>query len=345
MAITEGRGMMAVSRHVAQAHEDGIWSCAWTKAGQIVTGSVDECCNVWDASSLAQKKNFKKNLLGVVSVVSDSTGGTIATSSIDSVLRFYDPRGEDSEPKGHIDAGPVEAWTLSFHPDDKTLCSGTQQGTINVWDVETCGKTQSFKGSAGEGIDAFVMSVAYSPDGAQVATGGLNGAVGIYDARTGESVAQFEGHELPVRGISWTPDGQVLLSACDDSTVQAYDVARPGKPFEVFYGHRSWCLNVACSPDNRHFATCSSDRLVRIFDLNTKTCVAQLEGHQDQIWEVAYNHDGTELVSCADDGAIQLYSIAAAQARDKERADKEKTTEPAHDKDATAAAPAPAAAA
>ncbi|KAH8098041.1 hypothetical protein JL720_963 [Aureococcus anophagefferens] len=264
--------MMAVAKHVAEAHEDGIWTCAWTKQGHIVTGSVDECCSVWDANTLEQKKTFKKNLLGVVSVVSNSDGKTIATSSIDSVLRFWNPLSESSEPVGFIDAGPVEAWTLSFHPDDKTVISGTQKGTVNVWDVESCLKTQSFKGSSGEGVDAFVMSVAYSPDGAQIATGGLNGAINVWDAKSGDKAAEFEGHELPVRSISWSPGGQVLLSACDDSTVQAYDVARPGKPFETFYAHRSWALGVAFSPDNRHFATCSSDRTVKIWDLNMKTC-------------------------------------------------------------------------
>ena len=101
--------MMAVAKHVAEAHEDGIWTCAWTKQGHIVTGSVDECCSVWDANTLEQKKTFKKNLLGVVSVVSNSDGKTIATSSIDSVLRFWNPLSESSEPVGFIDAGPVQA--------------------------------------------------------------------------------------------------------------------------------------------------------------------------------------------------------------------------------------------
>ena len=324
--------MMAVAKHVAEAHEDGIWTCAWTKQGHIVTGSVDECCSVWDANTLEQKKTFKKNLLGVVSVVSNSDGKTVATSSIDSVLRFWNPLSESSEPVGFIDAGPVEAWTLSFHPDDKTVISGTQKGTVNVWDVESCQKTQSFKGSSGEGVDAFVMSVAYSPDGAQIATGGLNGAINVWDAKSGDKAAEFEGHELPVRSISWSPDGQVLLSACDDSTVQAYDVARPGKPFETFYAHRSWALGVAFSPDNRHFATCSSDRTVKIWDLNMKTCVAEMMGHQDQVWEVAYSPDGGELCSCADDGAVQVYSIAAAQAAAAEAEKKD-----AEEKEAAAA--------
>ncbi|KAH8075878.1 hypothetical protein JL720_10325 [Aureococcus anophagefferens] len=292
--------MMAVAKHVAEAHEDGIWTCAWTKQGHIT---------------------FKKNLLGVVSVVSNSDGKTIATSSIDSVLRFWNPCPSRRSPSAS--STPARRRGLSFHPDDKTVISGTQKGTVNVWDVESCQKTQSFKGSSGEGVDAFVMSVAYSPVwksnlqpdfNIRIATGGLNGAINVWDAKSGDKAAEFEGHELPVRSISWSPDGQVLLSACDDSTVQAYDVARPGKPFETFYAHRSWALGVAFSPDNRHFATCSSDRTVKIWDLNMKTCVAEMMGHQDQVWEVAYSPDGGELCSCADDGAVQVDSIAAAQA-------------------------------
>jgi len=239
--------MMGVERHVADAHEDGIWSCVWTPRGQIVTGSVDENCSVWDAKTLENKQTFKNNYCGVVSCVADSTGGVVATSSIDSVLRFWDV--DSGALKSKIDAGPVEAWTLSLHPDDKTVCSGTQKGTVNVWDVETSQRKGAFKNAVGDDALNFVMSVAYSPgpDGAHIATADISGHVCILDAKSGQRVAIFEGdrpgepaHAGPIRSICWTPDSQILLTAGDDTKVRAFDVTMPGKAFHVFEGHASW---------------------------------------------------------------------------------------------------------
>lgn len=92
--------------------------------------------------------------------------------------------------------------------------------------------------------------------------------------------------------------------------MHAYDVERSTKPFETFAAHSSWVLDVAAAPDGRHFATCGSDRSVKIWDLNMKCVVTTLETHADQIWSLAYSPDGTKLVSASDDASLHLYNAA-----------------------------------
>jgi WD40 repeat protein len=56
-----------------------------------------------------------------------------------------------------------------------------------------------------------------------------------------------------------------------------------------------------------------SDSTVKIWDMSAKECVHSFDtAHTDQIWSVAYNQDGTQLVSAGDDGVLQIYDIAAA---------------------------------
>jgi WD repeat-containing protein 61 len=62
-----------------------------------------------------------------------------------------------------IDAGPVEAWTVSLSPDGRLVASGSQGGNINLWNVEGGEKQHTFE-TGGK----FAMSVAISPDGTKV---------------------------------------------------------------------------------------------------------------------------------------------------------------------------------
>ena len=101
---------------------------------------------------------------------------------------------------------------------------------------------------------------------------------------------------------------------------------------KVATSHEDLIHDVQLDYYGKRMATCSSDRTVKIWDLNMKTCVAEMMGHQDQVWEVAYSPDGGELCSCADDGAVQVYSIAAAQAAAAEAEKKD-----AEEKEAAAA--------
>ena len=100
-----------------------------------------------------------------------------------------------------IDAGPIEAWTLSLSADGQFLASGSQGGNVNLWNTTTGEKQSSLR--AGE---KFVMSVACSPDGKNVACGAEDGTVTIFDVQTGQQSARLTGHALTVRTLAFSKD-------------------------------------------------------------------------------------------------------------------------------------------
>lgn len=103
-------------------------------------------------------------------------------------------------------------------------------------------------------------------------------------------------------------DSKQLLTACDDMQVHLYEV-RTGALVEAFSGHESWVLGVCVHPGGNHFASSSSDNTVKFWDIAQRTCVTTLKEHKDQVWAVAFNDDGTELVSGADDGSVITYAV------------------------------------
>lgn len=74
-------------------------------------------------------------------------------------------------------------------------------------------------------------------------------------------------------------------------------------------GHRFCVHAVAISPDGKTLASGSSDRTVRLWDLNSGDELAVLSGHEDDVQTLAFSHDGKTLASGSGDYTIKLWDL------------------------------------
>lgn len=171
------------------AHEESIWSCSWgriiTPAKQkepnddpdasqdslfsnpedsqpkiddfIVTGGLDDLVKIWELKDnrLSLRKELSGHSLGVVSVAVSTDGQTIASSSLDSGLCFW--RSETGDLINQSALGPVDLWTVAFSPCDKYVISGSHEGKISLYSVETGKAEQVLDPQNGK----FTLSIAY----------------------------------------------------------------------------------------------------------------------------------------------------------------------------------------
>ena len=70
-----------------------------------------------------------------------------------------------------------------------------------------------------------VLSVAWRPDGRQLASGSSDNTIIVWDAETGEPVRTLTGHSAAVVSVAWRPDGRQLASGSSDNTIIVYPVA------------------------------------------------------------------------------------------------------------------------
>jgi WD40 repeat protein len=74
-------------------------------------------------------------------------------------------------------------------------------------------------------LSRFVQCTRFSPSGDHFVTTGSDGAVFIYDGKTGEKVSQLAGHTGGVFSASWSPDGKCLQTVSADTSVRIWDIA------------------------------------------------------------------------------------------------------------------------
>lgn len=266
-------------RKQGQAHEEGVWSCAWVPGSdQLLTGSLDETVKVWEdeADSLSMGHTYTGHTLGVVSVVTDATGAYAASSSLDSLIRVWSMRTHET--KAIIETAPMETWAVAFSPRSDGMTqlatAGGSRNAVIIWNIgeeqtsfgaelalpQATGSEapQAAAGGKAANRERFVLSVAYSPDGSRVACGAMDGTVAVYDVASNSLIGTLKGHRQPVRSLTFTPDSRLLLSACDDRHVNMYDAGN-AQLVDAFSGHDSWVLSVAAHPSGTCFASSSSD--------------------------------------------------------------------------------------
>ncbi len=144
-------------------------------------------------------------------------------------------------------------------------------------------------------------SVAFSPDGSILASG-----TKMWDVATREHITTLlrSGHR--VRSIAFSPDGTILASGAsgsDDNTIELWDV-RTKHHIATLGRHGGWVFSIAFSPDGRTLASGGSgDGAIKLWDVATRTNIATLaESHIGDVQSVAFSLDGTILASGSGSG-------------------------------------------
>jgi WD40 repeat protein len=120
-------------------------------------------------------------------------------------------------------------------------------------------------------------------------------------------------HSNCVRALAFSPDGQLVASASDDSTARVWEAAT-GICRSTLEGHSDYIRAVVFSPDGQLVASASDDWTVRVWEVSGTYC-STLEGHNDWVTAVAFSPDGQLIVSSSDDQTVRVWDVVTGKCR------------------------------
>jgi WD40 repeat protein len=128
------------------------------------------------------------------------------------------------------------------------------------------------------GHTGIVQSVAFSPNGATIASGSNDMSVRIWDASMGRQLQELKGHTGSVYSVAFSPNGATIVSGSADCSVRTWDTSTGRQLWEKPRAHASAVQSVAFSPKGTTIASAerSKNGSVKIWDTRTGRLLREL---------------------------------------------------------------------
>lgn len=153
-------------------------------------------------------------------------------------------------------------------------------------------------------------TLAYSPDGQNIATGGDDGRVKIWNVNSGFCFVTFKDHTAPITAITFGYSGNAVFSASLDGTVRAYDLTRYRNFRTMIANTPCQFFSLAVAPSEEIICAGSQDKFeIFVWSLRTGKLLDILSGHEGPISGLAFNPIQNFLASISWDGTLRWWDI------------------------------------
>jgi WD40 repeat protein len=213
-----------------------VISLALSRDGTMVAAGITSGSTVTDVGSVLLWNVSTRALAGVIpeetatgSLAFTPDGRSLVTGT-DKGIDLWDTgtRTKTAVVRAGNSSGASGVGTgVAVSPDGQTIAFGVQTGTVayavKLWSLASRQVTATVNANGADGI----TSVAFSPDGKQLAAADLAGTVRLWDVASVSGppllLGNLSGHRAPILHIAFSHDGATLASAGEDGTIVLWD--------------------------------------------------------------------------------------------------------------------------
>ncbi|XP_022528335.2 striatin-3 isoform X2 [Astyanax mexicanus] len=325
------------AKYTLRSHFDGVRALAFHPVEPVlVTVSEDHTLKLWNLQKTVPAKKsasfdvepiytFRAHVGPVLSLAVTASGEQCFSGGIDSTIQWwnipssnvdpydtYDPSVLAGSLLGHTDA----VWGLAYSGIKNRLLSCSADGTVKLWDPqEKMPCLCTFNSEREHGIPTAVDFNGCDP--AYMVASFNTGSAVIYDLETSQSVVEFSAQKdssLPagnhINKVVSHPTLPVTITAHEDRHIKFFD-NKSGKVIHAMVAHLDAVTSLAVDPNGIYLMSGSHDCSIRLWNLDSKTCVQEVTAHRkksdESIYDVAFHPSKAYIGSAGADALAKVF--------------------------------------
>jgi len=308
---------------------------------QLVFGGDDGTIGIWNLGTDKMVPYYSDHSDRVLALAFNPDGQHVVSGSEDGTVDRWDPATRQTLDNFVGQQG--KTYALGFSPDVQQFASGSFNGTIILWNLKEAKIVRTLEKHLDDGtiipwnlkkpkivhtlknyLD-IVNSVAFSPDGRQLASGTQTGIIFLWDTKTGKPRI-LRAPSGSVTSVVFSPDGKQLASGYRDRTLRIWDPkteqvmrtmkSRGGSIYSLVLSksRKRGISSLAFSPDGRQLGSGTFDGTIELWDTVTGRAIYSEVFTAPTVTSVAFSPDGREFASGDVNGSIWLLDLTTREA-------------------------------
>eukprot|EP01007_Sphenomonas_quadrangularis_P003720 NODE_792_length_1171_cov_1479.629234_g641_i0.p2 GENE.NODE_792_length_1171_cov_1479.629234_g641_i0~~NODE_792_length_1171_cov_1479.629234_g641_i0.p2 ORF type:complete len:340 (+),score=113.86 NODE_792_length_1171_cov_1479.629234_g641_i0:28-1020(+) len=297
-------------------------ACPVDNSDTILSASRDKTVLVWDITRDKDSQgNYgvpKRSLVGhsnfVQDVVMSSDGQFALTGSWDNSLRLWDlTTGQTTRT---FNDHKKDVMSVAFSADNRQIVSGSRDHKLKVWN--TLGECKYTIKKTEEGHTDWVSCVRFSPNphNPLIVSGGWDKMVKVWSLTNLKLMTNLVAHTGYINSVTISPDGSLCASGGKDGIAYLWDLNKGEELYQL--GDAGEVIHSLCFSPNRYWLCAATETSIKIWDLESKSTVAELvpelpeqgkKALKPECISLAWSADGSTLYSGYTDKLIRVWGV------------------------------------
>ncbi|XP_069772811.1 striatin-3 isoform X4 [Narcine bancroftii] len=324
-------------KYTLRSHFDGVRALAFHPVEPVlVTASEDHTLKLWNLQKTVPAKKstsldvepiytFRAHIGPVLSLAVSSNGEQCFSGGIDSTIRCWNMPSPNVDPYDTYDPSVILStlaahtdaiWGLSFSGIKNRLLSCSADGTIRLWNpTEKSPCLSTYNVERENGIPTSVDFVGADP--AHIVSSFNSGNTVIYDMETSQSLVMLASQVDAVSPLANQinrvvshPTLPITITAHEDRHIKFFD-NKTGKLIHAMVAHLDAVTSLAVDPNGIYLMSGSHDCSIRLWNLDSKTCVQEITAHRkkcdESIYDVAFHPSKAYIASAGADALAKVF--------------------------------------